>query len=661
MKVNRVGKINGKRRLTPDIFLAWFNNCWQWLLLLAIAAVFAAGVEFFYNLPAGHAEDYEYIPIEDILYKNFNLAEGSVFVSDGGSASLTFSFEKQFVDKLYFSVEPGSDQSSNFTIEVHSYPLGNSSGEIRGIQDENNYVLRSSWVNIHEVADQITISTEEGSAPLAVSNIAIDNTGNISLIRLIFVGTVAFFIMAGIFLLHSKKELKLERLFLLICLVMGTLCIGAMPAHKVGYDEEIHFGRAYFLPEILAGEETISSPHGIYELYSVTIQNWPMSLPQSEEERKAEDAYWDGSCDEKLNNKEDWVEEENFSFGLSSVCYVFQWMMIQIGKLLHLPFSMIYRLGRLGNLLMYSVVGFFALKHITAGKRILFLLALMPTSFMAAITYSYDAWLNAFTILGIAWFVEEFNRKGNVNYKNCLVYIVAFMVACMAKAVYIPLLLISLIMPKEKFRTVKEHRIYIAVILCCVLLMLGSFVLPVLVSTAPVTGDSRGGDTSVSGQLSFVFSNLIYYIVLLLKNIKDTLFSFAIGSEGLRRMGHLPQTADGVLSAIAVIMVLLTDVSRGEENQTKWYQRGYILLLCFGVICLVWTALYLSYTPVGAPVINGVQGRYYLPVTACALLFLRLPWIRNSMKTYVDRLVVAVLSLIILLPSIYQGILINAF
>ena len=37
-------------------------------------------------------------------------------------------------------------------------------------------------------------------------------------------------------------------------------------------------------------------------------------------------------------------------------------------------------------------------------------------------------------------------------------------------------------------------------------------------------------------------------------------------------------------------------------------------IMLFGIIVLIWTAMYLSFTPVGLSKINGVQPRYYIPL-----------------------------------------------
>ena len=77
--------------------------------------------------------------------------------------------------------------------------------------------------------------------------------------------------------------------------------------------------------------------------------------------------------------------------------------------------------------------------------------------------------------------------------------------------------------------------------------------------------------------------------------------------------------------------------------------------------CLVWTALYLSFTPVGADVIRGVQGRYYLPVTMMGLLAVRTIALRNCLPRRIDLTVVTALSVFLLLCAMYTGVICNTF
>ena len=76
-------------------------------------------------------------------------------------------------------------------------------------------------------------------------------------------------------------------------------------------------------------------------------------------------------------------------------------------------------------------------------------------------------------------------------------------------------------------------------------------------------------------------------------------------------------------------------------------------VLIFGTACLVWTALYLDFTPVGSMVINGVSPRYYLPlIFPLSLIFINQK-VRCSMKLENYQSLIAFLMLIGTGISIY--------
>ena len=49
-----------------------------------------------------------------------------------------------------------------------------------------------------------------------------------------------------------------------------------------------------------------------------------------------------------------------------------------------------------------------------------------------------------------------------------------------------------------------------------------------------------------------------------------------------------------------------------------------------GIVALIWTALYLSFTAVGSSRILGVQGRYYIPLFLLAAAILSPRHIKNE-------------------------------
>jgi hypothetical protein len=65
-------------------------------------------------------------------------------------------------------------------------------------------------------------------------------------------------------------------------------------------------------------------------------------------------------------------------------------------------------------------------------------------------------------------------------------------------------------------------------------------------------------------------------------------------------------------------MLALLSIS-DEAQPPGWFT----LMVVIGVISsagLIFAALYLGWTPVGAPVVEGVQGRYFLPLLAALVL-----------------------------------------
>ncbi len=66
------------------------------------------------------------------------------------------------------------------------------------------------------------------------------------------------------------------------------------------------------------------------------------------------------------------------------------------------------------------------------------------------------------------------------------------------------------------------------------------------------------------------------------------------------------------------------EISEWEEPRKGIGLRNKILtiIMTFGMCAVIWTSMYVSYTPVGADVIKGVQGRYFTPLFLPLLLCL---------------------------------------
>ena len=174
----------------------------------------------------------------------------------------------------------------------------------------------------------------------------------------------------------------------------------------------------------------------------------------------------------------------------------------------------------------------------------------------------------------------------------------------------------------------KGALIFLAVIL------VSTFMLPAILSPASY-GDSRGnGLISTPKQIGFILQNPIVYTKILLGSTFGQFIDKFFGISTIVKMGSIGNAPFVCLVLVDIIMVVLALVNLDYKKlRLNKYQRGFILLMIFAVNCLIWTALYLSYTEVGAEVIQGVQGRYFLPLLIILLACCQI----NKFKLKVDK------------------------
>ena len=104
----------------------------------------------------------------------------------------------------------------------------------------------------------------------------------------------------------------------------------------------------------------------------------------------------------------------------------------------------------------------------------------------------------------------------------------------------------------------------------------------------------------------------------------------AVQSVNLAYLG----TADILWGSVSILMIIfctLLDKSEHDEFKGSVLVRGVSVLTAFASVCLVATALYVSFTPVGLETINGCQWRYIIPILIPFCCFVGSARIKNNM------------------------------
>lgn len=586
------------------------NYIWVIKIVILIVAAVLAGLitECLLNykvwsLPKEKQGVHE-IALDALEFEGFEQKDGQwVLGKDGGRVNGRF--EQGYVHKLAYTYEYQGRIETTVSVYIGAEP---NESLLFQIPDRNNVVLQGSVVNIGQEASRIEISFPAEASGLIFTGFQIQNQTYFN--EMCFFFAVGFVLSIGcLFFLRKVSYGHPEWVFLAIASISGILLLICMPTQHISWDEEIHFGNSY---------EMSWSPSvgrsGLIEAYeNISWENYPYDYPLSYEEQVMQDTYLDenGIYDKELLKKDEIVSGS--LPGASAPGYFGSSLGLFLGRLLHLPFSDLFVMGRAFNFVVYVVLMFFAIRHLAFGKHILTIIGLMPTPIFLGTVYSYDAAVTGLVALGFSYLISEFARpEVEIKWKDYFIYVVSFLLAGCIKAVYFPLILLGLFLPKDKFASKKERYVMkIGIFGICVLL-LAIFILPSLIAPSQ-GGDPRGGNTSVSGQLDYILGNPIGYMLLLMKSIVNNFFEYMMGSSSLSAIAYLGTFSASSFIAALLVFVILTDTNY-EVAELKIWHRGLLLLVVGGIICLIWSALYLSFTPVGQQSIVGVQARYYIPI-----------------------------------------------
>ena len=92
----------------------------------------------------------------------------------------------------------------------------------------------------------------------------------------------------------------------------------------------------------------------------------------------------------------------------------------------------------------------------------------------------------------------------------------------------------------------------------------------------------------------------------------------AIGSK----LGWLEISVNPFIITSFIVLLILATISEKNTLEFKWKSKIWLLLIILAISLLINVAMYVSWTPVGANIVNGVQGRYFTPILILALLCL---------------------------------------
>jgi len=515
--------------------------------------------------------------------------------------------QKSYVRKLHLSYM-GLEENVSYTIQLLQDDQIVFEG-YDGIMDEK---IDASVVNVNNSGNKIVYAYKSVDKPEVTNmKLSVVNLTAINWLRVLFFAFSV--ILLGIFLWsRTLFREKPEVIFVLCSLILGSILILSVGTNQIGFDEYTHATRAY---EVSFGS-TIETTESAMRMRANDLPFF-----HNQEERKLVEAY------EDVNNDFSWADISTQSrfVTYSDRSYLPISIFIKIGRALGMPFAWNMMFGKLGNLLFYTLLCYLAIKFAKSGKGIIALLALLPNALFAAGGFTYDGVVNGGLLLAVVLTTNlMLEEEKKITWIQILLVLGAYITGSTAKPIYIVMALMLVFFSQKRFENrIQTWGFRVAVVVMIGLLMYTVFFPPVstsanyeLVGNLAYAGDKRNQGTSVLGQIQYMIQNPITYTGLLVSSMFGNLVRHVSGSLPFFNYGYLGNLT-GVYTVIGEILLVVGCVFAPEEEKNGVIGMKYKILniiMILGLSAIIWTSMYVSYTPVGNDVIEGVQARYFMPL-----------------------------------------------
>lgn len=450
-------------------------------------------------------------------------------------------------------------------------------------------------------------------------------------------GVAVFLTGSAFWFLRGQIGEKPERMFTILALSAGLmLCLLVPLCSGVSWDDETHYIRSVRVFSEVTRADIV--------MHNYVYQD-PLKTSFSV------DVFWERSAylNDLYQNSQFISSGSNSLDAYRSLGYYLPGAVIFLGRLLRLPFSVVYLLGKVSILLCYVALVRMAMKRLKTGKMILATVALFPTGVLLASNYSCDSWITAWVMVGMSWFFAQLQEPDKpLTMKNTAIMVGAMVLGFGPKAVYVPILAVLLLLPKTKFSSPEKYRKYLIFICAVAAAVLMSFIVPTLLGSVP--SDLRGGsDVNGSGQIYYILSHPITYTKILLKFLWSYVSTFHCITD-LAYLGELSKS----LSLLLLGAVIFTDKNDFDRYTATGKVRLMMFATVFVALCLVATSLYISFTPVGYGTINGCQQRYMMPLLFPLFYVLGSAKIKNGIDRKVYHTAILAANGILLYWSIFS-------
>jgi len=355
----------------------------------------------------------------------------------------------------------------------------------------------------------------------------------------------------------------------------------------------------------------------------------------------------------------------------SPLAYAPQTITLLLGRMLRLPPLMLLYCGRLGSVLAWTSLGYLSLRLTPVLRGAFLLLLLMPMPLFLSAVLSADVMTSALAILLVAFCLHEATAAGPMRLSALLALLILTVCLSLTKLAYLPLLLLFFLIPARRLGSAWRYWLFFAATVLVNVIAVRAW----LGMTPGLGMTLRPQDHALAPvqQLAWVEHHPLDFLNLYWHTIRAKAVWWMVALVGA--LGwldtHLPRA---FLIGYLLAIVLSAVFGRSSAKAIWLFRSRWALLALLAAIVFPMGAIglmdYVTWTDLGAPRVEGIQGRYFMPLVPVALLLAPQwgPWLdrtwpslRRSRWARLTPVAIAAISCLTTILVIYRRYYVKSF
>ena len=415
-----------------------------------------------------------------------------------------------------------------------------------------------------------------------------------------------------------NRRLRLEYLFLIMYFTLEIMYLAVIPLSSTP-DETEHWLRAYgisqgdFVPETNEAGEG-----GSYVPANITYM-WNRSGSRIIDMR--DNLLMEASPERSF------LTYSNTAL-YSPLTYAPQTAGIILARLIcSKPYIWAYA-GRITNMVTVGLMIFAAIRIAPVGKNVIFTLTMLPINMYESASLSGGAFTYSVTVLLISYVLWlRYEKQGEMTGREKLWLYLMLLFTASCKVVYVPFVLLAFAIPPERLGDKRKYTFHIV---CAAIMILLASLGWMSISRRYLIEYNAGVDSIAQAKyvLRYPFNYLQTIVNTFMYSGEWVIKTFFAASLGYFNVGNnllMMTVSAGTLIYVCVSERLIIKTGNDREY-TEGKEVILLLMLLSAAILsalLVCTSEYVQWTPYKNRSIEGIQGRYFLPMILPMVLVIK--------------------------------------